>query len=123
MKYIKSFNESIKSTSKITFNEFERSHITLPFTLNEVDIIKNNIETSVVLGTKTDIELNNGKWQIYYTDKIFISYYITKYDDEWWTVRRIDYAGRESLYICDQFDELILLLKQLRYDNRKLSNM
>lgn len=114
MKWIKRFNESMEPISSGKFSKFERDHKWCKFTEDEIDTIKSNINTSVVLGRKTDIELNNGRYSMVYSDKSFITYYITKYEDEWYTVRGINYEGRESLRICDQFDELILLLKSIK---------
>ena len=114
MKYIKSFNESIDPVSSVQFNIFERDHKWCKFTDEEIDIIKANIETSILLGEKTEVDFNNGKYSMHYTNKIFVSYYITKFEDEWYTVRSRDYTGKEISYICDQFDELILLLKKLK---------
>lgn len=119
MKYIKLFESVIfpgqhYPIPSIEFREFERTHNYCEFTQSEIDVIKDNVELAIIFGKKTDIELNNGKYTICYTDKRFISYYITKYDDEWWTLRSTDYAGKGFLYLCDQFDELISLLKTLK---------
>ncbi len=114
MKYIKPFNESIDPVPNTKLDEFEKSHKWCKFTEDEIDIIKSNIETSTILGKKSDVDFNNGRYSMHYLDKLFISYYITKYEDEWWTVRSRDYMGKDISYICDQFDELILLLKKLK---------
>ena len=98
----------------IEFNQFEKSHKFCKFTKSEIDLIKDNIETSVILGRKTDVELNNGMYGMYYSDKSFNSHHIEKFEDEWYTVHSRDYAGKEIYYICDQFDELISLLKKLK---------
>lgn len=101
-----------KLITRREYNEFLKSHVTNVFTTHEISRIRSSVVFLTILNNKTDIELNNGKYGIYYQDKSYISVEIEKYQDEWYLVR-LGHWNDSQFLICDQFDELIHLITHL----------
>ena len=113
MKYIKPFNESTinfngeyyQKLSFVSAWAYSKDKPLIPLTTKEKNEIKNIINTNYIYHNNdmgVDIEYNS--------DKYYIIYYITKHDDEIYKVQKM-VDGLSVVFICDQIDGLIQLIK------------
>ncbi len=115
MRYLKIFESkhSTKEVSRFEYEEFGQGRKVCKFTDDELKIIRSSISLIHYRGQYIDIDINNGQFQIHYSTADYDSYDITKFDDEWFMVQFYDKTGaRGYWYICDQFEELIQVIKK-----------
>jgi hypothetical protein len=115
MKHIKPFNESYESIDfddkyyiKLSFVAawaYSKNKPLIPLTTKEKNEVKNTIDSDYIYHNNdmgVDLEYNN--------DKYYIIYYITKHEDEIYKVQKM-VDGLSVVFICDQIDGLIQLIK------------
>lgn len=81
-----------------------------PFTQKEIESIDVNSNRNVVLKVKSNLSINNGRYEVHYLDENWVDVTITKWDDSWYMVQVGAY--RRRYYLCDDFDTVIFLISK-----------